>query len=225
MIGRIYSQCSIPAGFPSASIDFKAMDSSIRNKPPPPGTTTTCECLKQLTEHLCLLNSTERKHNILSIDIILCQAHTIAPCCEAALACSLCRLDPTVLQLVMTMMQILINWTRMDYSKGNRASCQTPLVRFGNWAVSAEESHSVKLLLTTRVLDASGAILDILRLRLDELTLVGKKQPRYKFLDSENMQDMLERVSRSLADLGKLVKGCGETDIGAGQGSSSGDSD
>ncbi|PYH92914.1 hypothetical protein BO71DRAFT_431456 [Aspergillus ellipticus CBS 707.79] len=166
---------------------------------------TSCECLRLFTNHLCLLNCIERKHRRISTDIILSRAYVILRCAESVLACPFCRLDGTALQLIVTIVQTIFHWIKMDYCSESELH-PIPPIYFGGWKVSDEESHWVNLLLTKRILGMSSAVVDILRPQMEEICLLAKKQVKYQFMDTDTFHHAIERLSASVRDLVRLVK-------------------
>ncbi|PYI02486.1 hypothetical protein BO78DRAFT_422531 [Aspergillus sclerotiicarbonarius CBS 121057] len=201
------SQIPLSAGANRAGIDH-----SVSNSTPMLGTVwdapseaASCSCLRLLTEQLCLLNLTERKHITISSDRILSRASAILNCSDSALACAFCRLDTTVLQLVTTTLQTIFHWAKMDYRQDS-AQHRLPPIHFGDWRVPEQDSHLVKLLLTHRVLSLGHSVVKILGLRVDEIQLLARKQMRYQFMDMENMRHAVKSLSSSLTDLLDIVR-------------------
>lgn len=106
----------------------------------------------------------------------------------------------------MTMLQTLFNWTRVDYLQQYHIRQLSPPVYFGHWKISEEDSRQVKLLLTKRALVSSRSIVNMLRLRMDEIQLLGQRQMRYQYMDTDNMQNAIDRLASSLTDIEQLVQ-------------------
>ncbi|KAK4200397.1 hypothetical protein QBC40DRAFT_254172 [Triangularia verruculosa] len=79
----------------------------------------TCQCLKQLTDHLCHLNDIERKlqQDPIRLDTTLSETDATIDCGENALDCHHCRLDSKVILLIMTLLQTVLNWVTVEYKQ------------------------------------------------------------------------------------------------------------
>ncbi|PWY91665.1 hypothetical protein BO94DRAFT_376745 [Aspergillus sclerotioniger CBS 115572] len=173
-----------------------------------PSEQPSCACLKLLTEQLCHLNATERKHSTISPDRILSLAWVVLSCSDSALACAFCRLDTTVLQLITNTLQTIFHWAKVDYQ--DAVQHPLPPIQYGDWMVPEAESHLIKLLLTKRVLSLSHSVVTLLGLRVEEIQLLAKKQMKYQFIDIGHMRQAVKRLFLSLTELDGIVQRCGK---------------
>ncbi|ORY69072.1 uncharacterized protein BCR38DRAFT_482543 [Pseudomassariella vexata] len=188
-------------------------DSNFSNTSPAPNHTgeeqnelITCTCLGSLTGHLCHLNRMERQQNIICLDMTLAKTTKVLACADSVLACHFCRLDCKVLLLVITVLQTVLNWIRVEYSHDSGVR-DLPTILFGNWQVPKTDGHLIKNLLTSRILANSDSVVNILRLRIEEIALhSGKKRLNYQFMDAESLQQTLQRLMVSLRELSECVK-------------------
>ncbi|KAH9986168.1 hypothetical protein F4779DRAFT_308826 [Xylariaceae sp. FL0662B] len=174
----------------------------------PGGYEQTCTCFKKLTDHLCDLNVTERQQNIICPDVTLYKTNLVLGCAEGVLACHFCRLDSKVLLLVMTVLQTVLNWVRVEYSQ-HRTNPRNnlPATHFGNWKVPEADGHLIKSLLTSRTLGACEPVINILRLRMEEIAVgASKANLTYQYMDTEPLQHTLQRLITSLGELTEFVK-------------------
>ncbi|KAK1767545.1 Zn(2)-Cys(6) zinc finger domain protein [Phialemonium atrogriseum] len=166
-----------------------------------------CSCLKRLTDHLCHLNTIERKQDIICLDTTLSKTDTTLSCAESVLECHHCRLDSKVVLLIMTVLQTALNWLSVEYRHGTYARRRLPPIHFGSWRVPEADGDLIKKLLTSRILATSDSVASTLRLRMDEITLKASKQNMSsRFMDAESLQQTLQRLTSSLRELAEHVK-------------------
>ncbi|KAK4172023.1 hypothetical protein QBC36DRAFT_248437 [Triangularia setosa] len=177
----------------------------------------TCQCLKQLTDHLCHLNDIERKlqQDPIRLDTTLSETDATIDCGENALECHHCRLNSKVILLIMTLLQTVLNWVTVEYKQQPLAGTMVttkrlPPVTVGSWKIPNPDAQLVVLLLTNRVLTGADAVVSTLRLRMDEISLKASKQGNsmrncYKYMDAEVLQQALQRLTGSLRELDEVV--------------------
>jgi hypothetical protein len=165
-----------------------------------------CACLMRLTDHLCRLNNIERKQNVIFLDTTLYETDLTLHCAEIVLECHMCRLDSKVMLLTMTLLQTVLNWVTVEYSQGSHKR-QLPSIHFGDWELSPADGHLIKRLLTNRILATSTSVLSTLHLRMDEIRIKATKQnARYGYMDSECLQQTLQRLGQTLSELHEFAK-------------------
>lgn len=166
-----------------------------------------CGCLKRLTDHLCHLNTIERKQDIICLDTTLSKTDTTLSCAESVLECHHCRLDSKVVLLIMTVLQTALNWLSVEYRHRAYARRRLPPIHFGSWKVPEADGDLIKKLLTNRILATADSVASTLRLRMDEITLKASKQNMSsRFMDAESLQQTLQRLTSSLRELAEHVK-------------------
>jgi hypothetical protein len=166
----------------------------------------SCSCLKRLADHLCHLNTIERRQDIICLDTTLSKTHTTLSCVDGVLECNHCRLDSKVVLLIMTVLQTALNWLNVEYRHKTYAR-QLPAIYFGSWRVPEADGALIKNLLTNQILAASDSVVSTLRLRMDEITLKASKQNMSsRFMDAEFLQQTLQRLTSSLRELAEYVK-------------------
>lgn len=172
------------------------------------GCDQTCTCFKKLADHLHDLHVIERQQHIICFDMTLYKTNATLSCAKSVLMCQFSRLDSKVLLLVMTVLQTMLNWVRMEYSQQGGTSPQgLPAINFGNWKVPDTDAHLIKDMLTSRILTAYDSIVEILRLRMDEIALrVKSTNLTYQNMDTESLKHTLERLLASLGELMRTVR-------------------
>jgi hypothetical protein len=178
-----------------------------------------CLCLERLTAHLCHLNSLQRRaKGSVQIDTALRETDVTLKYAGGILECKTCHPDSNVLLLVVAVLQMMMNWIRIQYQQGQHqhsdlgdqipspaTGCPEPpppIVQIGSWKVSEADGNLVKVIITSRILASSGRILTTLRLRADEMAL---EAPAYQTLDAEPLRHMLQRLATSIQELGRYV--------------------
>lgn len=169
----------------------------------------TFNCFRRLSNHLGNLNTMERQPNIICLEVTLSNADIVMGCAQSVLECYFCRLDSKALLLLMTVLQTVLNWLRVEYtSSQQRQPLQNiPAIFFGRWKVPEADGHLIKGLLIRRILTTCGSVVKVLRLRLDEIVLVASRgNLTYQLMDAESLQHTLQRLTSSLKQLMELVK-------------------
>lgn len=164
-----------------------------------------CTCLKQLTHQLCLLNAVERDHRVISLDMILSKTNWVLSCSQNVLECPSCRLDSKAVLLVMMLLQMVFNWAKAEYSQ-NVQPRQHPAIYFGNWKVSEEDGELVRRLLSKRTLTISNTVVNIVRLRIDEICVTSKHESKYQTMDVSSLRPTLQQLTVSLAELAWYIE-------------------
>ncbi|KAI0446144.1 hypothetical protein F4803DRAFT_505783 [Xylaria telfairii] len=203
----------------SQDVPSSCQTSSFASKPDT-GTATDelqfCSCLERLAANLCHLNSLEhRSKGPIQIDTALREADATLKCADGTLECKSCRPDSKVLLLVVTVLQMVMNWIQIHYQQGKHqlsgqilssaTECTgppPPRVQIGSWKVSEADGNLIKVILTSRILASSSRTLATLRLCADEFALVA---PVYQILDVESLRHMLQKLATSVQELGRYV--------------------
>lgn len=170
------------------------------------GDEMSCSCLKNLTEYLCYLDIIERKRDFMCLDKTLSETDKTLSYIKIVLECDFCRLDSKVILLVMTVLQTVLNWVAVEYMQ-KTCRREIPAVQFGDWTVSMADSLLIKSILTSRILATFDSVVDSLRIRMDDMSLKAiHKDICYGFMDSEALQQTLQRLSLSLEKISEYVK-------------------
>ncbi|KAF5854796.1 hypothetical protein ETB97_011512 [Aspergillus alliaceus] len=171
------------------------------------GQTCTFNCFWRLMEHLSNLNLMERQpDNIIDLEVTLSKADTVLGCTRRILGCYSCRLDSKVLLLLMTVLQTVLNWMRVEYTM-KKSSQNSPAILFGNWKVPEADARLIKGVLTRRILAAYESAVKVLCLRMDEIALgASRENLTYQLMDAESLQHTLQRLTTSLKQLIELTK-------------------
>ncbi|KAL9086207.1 MAG: hypothetical protein Q9165_007272 [Trypethelium subeluteriae] len=190
--GRQNSDSSIVPGWPKSS-------ASERGR-------STCNCLRVLADQLCHLNTLENKHDSLYFETILSETDTTRNCAQTVLECHRCRLDLKVALLMTTVLQIVLDWLSTEL-RHKAYMQQVPKVSFGTWKVPESDAVCIKKLLTYRILTTSEAVVNSLRVRVDEIAVKASKQSENsRFRDAETLQQTLLRLAGSLRELLMYIK-------------------
>lgn len=171
------------------------------------GHTCTFNCFPRLIEHLSNLKIIERQpKNIIDLEVTLSKADIVLGCAQRILGCYSCRLDSKVLLLLMTVLQTVLNWVRVEYTM-KESSQNPPAILFGNWKVPEADGHLIKGVLTRRILATYESVIKVLRLRMDEIALIASRENlTYQLMDAESLQHALQRLTTSLKQLIELTK-------------------
>lgn len=171
------------------------------------GQTCTFNCFWRLMEHLSSLNLMERQpDNIIDLEVTLSKADTVLGCTQRILGCYSCRLDSKVLLLLMTVLQTVLNWIRVEYTM-KKSSQNSPAILFGNWKVPEADARLIKGVLTRRILATYESAVKVLCLRMDEIALgASRENLTYQLMDAESLQHTLQRLTTSLKQLMELTK-------------------
>ncbi|KAL2751983.1 hypothetical protein ACRALDRAFT_1072895 [Sodiomyces alcalophilus JCM 7366] len=173
------------------------------------GHSCTFNCFRRLTKHLGNLNTIERRCNLICLDETLFSADVVMGCAQRVLECYFCRLDSKVLLLLMTMLQTVLNWVRVEYTSNQQRKSprDPPAIFVGNWKVPEADGHRIKGLLTRRILATCESVVKVLRHRLDEIALGASRESlMYHFMDAESLQHTLQRLSTSLKQVMEITK-------------------
>ncbi|RYP42072.1 hypothetical protein DL767_000584 [Monosporascus sp. MG133] len=173
------------------------------------GQSCTFNCFRRLTNRLGNLNTMERQPNIICLEVTLSNADIVMGCAQRVLGCYSCRLDSKVLLLLMTVLQTVLNWVRVEYTSSQQRKCarDLPAIFFGSWKVPEADGHLIKGLLTRRILATCESVVKVLRLRLDEIALdASRENMTYQLMDAESLQHTLQRLASSLKQLMELIK-------------------
>ncbi|EFY94497.1 hypothetical protein MAA_10040 [Metarhizium robertsii ARSEF 23] len=173
------------------------------------GQNCTFNCFKRLASHLGDLNTMERQPNMICLDVTLSHADMVIGCAHKVFGCYSCRLDTKVLLMLMTALQTVLNWVRVEYTSSQQgdAPCNLPEILFGSWKVPSEDGHHIKRLLTRRILATCESAIKVLRFRLDEIALdTSRGNLTYQLLDVESLQNTLQRLASSLKQLMEVIK-------------------
>lgn len=173
------------------------------------GQNCTFNCFRRIINHLGKLNTIERQPSIICLEVTLSSADVVMACAQKVLGCHSCRLDSKVLLLLMTVIQTVLNWVRVEYasSQQRKSPRDLPAIFFGSWKVSDADGHLIKGLLTRRILATCESVVKVLRLRLDEIALDASRQNlTYQLIDAESLQHTLQRLTSSLNQLMELIK-------------------
>lgn len=177
-----------------------------RNDEDEEGESSTCDCLRALTDQLCIMNAMERKNVRISIDHIFSEASKVLDNAVVALSCQQCRIDSKVLLLIITMLQTVFNWA-MQEQQSTWKPQNIPAVAFGKWTISEEESRMVKTLLVDRVLTRSNSITDVLRQRITHIShMANNKKVPYQVMDAVTLEFTLQRLVFSVKEVIRCVK-------------------
>ena len=167
---------------------------------------SACSCLRKLADHLCHLNMIEHKHESICLDTTLSETDSTRNCAESVLECHRCRFDLKVALLMTTVLQTALDLLSVGLRHKTYMQ-QLPTVLFGTWRVPESDAIFIKKLLMYRILTTSDAVVNNLRLRIDEITLKASKQSMSsKFMDAEFLQQALRRLAESLGELVQYVK-------------------
>lgn len=166
-------------------------------------------CFRRLTKHLGNLNNMERRCNLICLDDTLSNADVVMGCAQRVLDCHFCRLDSKVLLLLMTVLQTVLNWVRVEYTSNQQRKSprDPPAIFVGNWKVPEADGHRIKGLLTRRILTTCEFVVKVLHLRLDEIALDASRENLvYHSMDAESLQHTLQRLSTSLKEVMHITK-------------------
>lgn len=170
------------------------------------GNCSACECLRALTDQLCVVNAMERRHVWIPVDTIFSKTSTILDSAASALECQQCGIDSKVLLLVMTLLQTVFNWAMLEQQHCGDNS-NTPVVVFGKWKMSGEESDIVKAILVNRVLARSSSITDKLRQRVIHVSrMANNNTVPYQVMDAATLEFVLQRLVFSVREVVHRVK-------------------
>ncbi|EED13065.1 hypothetical protein TSTA_055670 [Talaromyces stipitatus ATCC 10500] len=166
----------------------------------------SCECLRILTEQLCILNTMERRHAWISLDAIFSKTSHILDIAASVLDCQQCGIDSKVLLLIMILLQTVFNWAMLEqHHCGDNSN--TPTVVFGKWKMSGEESDMVKTMLVNRVLARSSSITDKLRQRVTHIShMANNNTVPYQLMDAGTLEFALQRLVFSVREVVHRVK-------------------
>ncbi|KUI70474.1 hypothetical protein VM1G_06145 [Cytospora mali] len=169
---------------------------------------STCPCLKTLTDHLCQLNILERRNAFTRLDITLSRTREVLLCSEDVLACHFCRLDTRLMVLLARLLQTVFTWAKVGYHHQGAMQDQSLLpVYLGEWKVAEEDGRLVKAILTGRLLSGGNSLISALRVRLDEVVQVARRQNiKYQVLHVDELQHTLQRLTGLLRELSQYVR-------------------
>jgi hypothetical protein len=169
--------------------------------------TCACECLRTLADQLCFLNAIERKHMRPPLDSIFSRASKILDHAASALNCQQCWIDSKVLTLIITTLQTVFNWAMQEQQSSLEKAQNIPVVVFGRWTVSEEESKMVKAILVDRVLSRSNSTTDVLRQRITHISRMANNQRvPYQVMDVVTLEFILQRLIFSVKEVMHFVK-------------------
>ncbi|KID94565.1 SirZ, zinc finger transcriptional regulator, partial [Metarhizium majus ARSEF 297] len=173
------------------------------------GQNCTFNCFKRLASHLGDLNTMERQPNMICLDVTPSHADMVIGCAHKVLECYSWRLDTKVLLMLMTALQTVLNWVRVEYTSSQQGDspCNLPAILFGSWKVPKEDGYHIMRLLTRRILATCQSAIKVLRFRLDEIALdTSRGNLTYQLLDVESPQNTLQRLASSLKQLMEVIK-------------------
>lgn len=202
-LGHVYPEVG---GEPKSSSQQKSQVDEEGNQN---GQNCTFNCFRRLTNHLGNLNTMERQPNIICLEVTLSNADKVMGCAQRVLGCYSCRLDSKVLLLLMTVLQTVLNWVRVEYAstQQRKSPRDLPAIFFGSWKVPEADGHLIKGVLTRRILATCESIVEVLRLRLDKISIdASRENLTYQLMDSESLQHTLQRLTSSLKQLMELIE-------------------
>ncbi|KUI71286.1 Thiamine repressible genes regulatory protein thi5 [Cytospora mali] len=214
MLDAVPGEKSTPSPFTDVGLDAMPPSANDRScsptlvfQPVSKVSDQACDCFKQLTDQLHDLNITERQQTIISSETTLQKSHVVLVCIEGILTCQHCRLDSKILLLVMTVLQTVLNWICVGYKEHRSKAREIPAIYFGAWKVPDADGHHIQGLLTSRVLAGLQSIVDIIRLRMDEIALgASRTKGMYQYMDVESLRHALQRLVASLGEAAGLAK-------------------
>lgn len=173
-------------------------DLSSRSNDDETGNRSSCECLRKLTEQLCILNDKERQHGDIPLESILSHASVILNMLESAVDCQECRRDSKALLLMMTLLQTVFNWAMLEQRHCDDKSNIQPVV-FGKWTISAEENNLEKGAPINMIWVRSTSAVDKFRQRITGM--VNNEASPYQVMDVATLEFVLQRLVFSIMEV------------------------
>ncbi|MCJ1403643.1 hypothetical protein MMC11_006866 [Xylographa trunciseda] len=231
---RLASEPSEGDGF--SSVPSLSISASSSSSPPCIDLPSTCRCLQQHAELLCLLKNLERGENALSIDVVLTSAQQALVPWQSLIQCRICQHDDdhSVLHLsVMSIRAVLRHLQRLyadkmynastsDYSTPAHQNPTSVKVTIGSFEVKGNEHKFVTDFVILRALDRIGFALNSLKGKLRQsrdqtvkFNPMSLSATNMQHLENEHQLSSIEHLLRSVEGTMQAVKSAIKTTLAA----------